>query len=203
MFYLYLSHCVPWDCPDLRLLLIIFSAEADRCLWGCVCQTKSKCFAWSQSLLTKSLTFSLTQTVFQFAECSNSQSQKPRRRELCCVINAPLSQSLTSTRATMAVWYTPSKLNPLRFFSFLWCNHTWCNHFSQNTFPLFISSNKVLRVSQLQRQQHRMPSAVLRSTRVFISTVPCRGYNDQSLCTTLWAQFTAPPSALAHQSAWQ
>lgn len=128
---------------------------------------------------------------------------EPRRCGLCAMINAPLSQSLTSTRATPPVWYTSSQIESSALFSCLWCNHTWYRHCSQDTYPLFISSNKVLCASWLQQQLPKMRLAVLRSTRVFISAVPRRGRNDQSLCATGIAQFTAPPSALAHHSAWR
>lgn len=68
----------------------------------------------------------------------------PRRCGWWAMINAPLSQSLTSTRATMPVWYTPSQIESSPPLSCLWCNRTWYDHFSQDTYPLFISSNKVL-----------------------------------------------------------
>lgn len=45
-------------------------------------------------------------------------------------------------------------------FSCLWCNRTWYHHFSQDTFPLFISSNKVLCVRWLQQ---RFPKCIWRS----------------------------------------
>lgn len=44
------------------------------CLIVYICRGKSTCSLSSPGLLTMSLTFSLTPTVFQFAECSNSQS---------------------------------------------------------------------------------------------------------------------------------
>lgn len=49
---------------------------------------------------------------------------EPQRCRLCAVINAPLSQSLTSTRATLPVWYTSSQIesSPLSFFFFLVCD---------------------------------------------------------------------------------
>lgn len=125
--------------------------------WQALCLTvyisgiKSTCSVSSQGLLTKSLTFSLTLTVFQSSECSNS----PRDAGYVPVINAPLPQSLTSTRATLPVWYTSSQIGSSPLLSHLWCNRTWYRHFSQDTYPLFISSNKVLCVSRLQRQLNK------------------------------------------------
>lgn len=115
------------------------------------------------------------------------------------MINAPLSQSLTSTRATLPVWNTSSQIESSPLSSPLWCNRT---HFSQDTYPLFISSNKLLCVSWVQLQlpewvwwfwgQHGYSSELF----------PCWGSNDQSLCATDLARFAALPCALAHHSAW-
>lgn len=55
-------------------------------------------------------------------------------------------------------------------------------------------------VSWLQQRLPKCDQWFLRSTRVFINAVPCWGCNDQSLCATDIAQFTAPPSALAYHS---
>lgn len=48
-----------------------------RCLIVYICQIKSTCSVSSQGLPTMPLTFSLTPTVFQVTECSNSQSWSP------------------------------------------------------------------------------------------------------------------------------
>lgn len=44
---------------------------------------------------------------------------------LCAMINTPLSQSLTSTRATLPVRYTSSQIESSPPFSRLGCNRTW------------------------------------------------------------------------------
>lgn len=117
------------------------------------------------------------------------------RCRLCVVINGPFSQSLTSTRATLPVWYTSSQIESSPLSSCLWCNHTCSCHLSKDNSPPFISSHKVL--------HPKMHSASLRSACVFISAVSCWGANDQSLCVPQTETlFTAPPSALADHSAW-
>lgn len=55
------------------------------------------------SLLTMPLTLSSTPTVFQVTGCSNGQSWSPEDAGSEAMINAPFSQSLTSTRATLPV----------------------------------------------------------------------------------------------------
>lgn len=115
---------------------------------------------------------------------------EPRRCGLCAMINAPLSQSLTSTRATPPAWYTSSQIESSPLHSCLWCNRTWLHRSSQDTYPLFISSNKVLCVSWLQQQllkcvrrfwgQHGYSSALSPAEDVMIKVcVPQAKHNLQ------------------------
>lgn len=179
------------------------SAEEHVCRVVYICQLKSTCSVSSQGLLTMPLTFSLTPTVFQVAECSNSQSCS--LGDVGCVpwLTLP-SPNLWQAQGPLHPCDTLlPKLNPLLFF--LVCDVITLGTGAARRTPILFS---FLAIKYYVRADFSssFPKCVwrfLRSTRVFISAVPRRGRNDQSLCATGIAQFTAPPCALAHHSAWR
>lgn len=61
--------------------------------------------------------------LFSDTDCISGRTKlkqpklEPWRCGVCAMINAPLSQSLTSTRATLPVWYTSSQIESSCLFS--------------------------------------------------------------------------------------
>lgn len=92
------------------------SAEEHVCRIVYICQLKSTCSVSSQGLLTMPLTFSLTPTVFQVAERSNSQSWSPGDAGYVPWLTLP-SPNLWQAQGPLHPCDTLlPKLNPLLFF---------------------------------------------------------------------------------------
>lgn len=129
-------------------------------------------------------------------EHSNSQSQITWWCRFYAMINAPLSQSLSRTRATLPVWYTSSQIESTPFSSYFWCNRAPYGAPVLFSFPAIKCCAWSCIISGSQNSFGAF------GVNAFISMAPRKGYNDQSLWAAGRAQFAAAPSVLTHHSAW-
>ena len=112
------------ECSDLKDLLMVFQSESrgGRCLYSLYLSNKEHLF----TVLTGPPNNAID--LFPDTDCISGHRMlkqpklEAQRCGLCAMINAPLSQSLTSTRATPPVWYTPSQIESSPLFFFLVCD---------------------------------------------------------------------------------
>lgn len=137
-------------------------------------------------LLTKSLTFPMTLTIFQDAECSKLLKLWTERCRFCAMINAPFLQSLTSTRATLPVWCTSPQIESSPHLSCLLFIRTWYHHSSQgsHSHPRSFSPIKLSGVTWLWQWLPNWLSRFRGQRRYSSEPFPCWEGNDQSLCAT-------------------